>query len=115
MPNTFKFTSYGVEYEIGFEKTSYCYGGGLAIEAYCKEPGDELWEPYGSLTVNIEGVPVASGSSAFLDTNNCRDLCEFVFEKGWATPIGAGRSGYCTYPLVVFTDEFLNEICETAQ
>ena len=107
---TFNFTNrYGTEYEIAFEKMSYAYGGGLAIAVHCQEEADGWWEPYATLTVNIDPLP--SPSMAYLDTNNVPDLAEFVVEKGWAREIGFGQSGYCTYPLVKFTEEFLDEIC----
>ena len=106
--NTYKFKSrYGTEYEIAFERTGYVYGG-LAVEAYDKDE-EYGWEPYGTLTVNLGGF--CPTNQAYLDTNNLPDLAEFVLDMGWAEVINEGQSGWCTYPLVEFTDEFLNEIC----
>lgn len=39
------------------------------------------------------------------------DLVEFVMSNGWAKEIGEGHSGFCTYPMVEFTEEFVNEVC----
>lgn len=107
--NTYKFTNrYGTEYEIAFEATRYVYGG-LAIEVHCREQEQGWWEPYGTLTKNLGYL--TSTSRAYLDANNMPDLVEFVLEKGWCEKVGEERSGFCTYPLVEFTDEFINEVC----
>ena len=52
---------------------------------------------------------------AYLDSNNVPDLVEFVIGKGWCEQVGEGASGFCTYPFVEFTDEFLDEICVTEE
>jgi hypothetical protein len=107
------FTSrYGTDYTLAFEKASYAYGGGLAIEVHCREKGEGWWEPYATLTKNL--YPVGD-SQAYLDENNLPDLVERVIAEGWAVPIGADTSGFCIYPLVQFTDEFLDEICYDAE
>lgn len=105
---TFKFTSrYGTKYKLMFEKTRYV-SGGVAIEVWCAED-DDCWEPYATMTKNLGYLP--SAKWAYLDTNNVPDLAEFVIDKGWCEQVGEGRSGFCSYPLVRFTDEFLDEIC----
>ena len=111
---TFNLTSYGHEYNIYFERTAYCYNDALAVMAYCSEPGEDFWEPYGVLTVNISEFSLGP-NVAYLDTNNSAALCELVMSNGWAKQIGEGRSGWCAYPLVEFTDEFLRDICECAE
>lgn len=113
MGKLIEFTSeWGTEYTLAFEKARYCYGDGLAIEVHCRERGEEWWEPYATLTVNIDPV---MEKQAYLDTNNVGDLCERVMAEGWAKQVGEGRSGYCTYPLVEFTDGFLDEVCFDAE
>lgn len=102
---------YGDNYTLAFERAEYCFGD-IAIEVHCKEEGEEWWEPYATLTVNLG---LCFDGQAHLDTNNVKHLCEFVMERGWAKRIGEGASGYCTYPLVEFTDEFLNDICLDAE
>jgi len=112
---TFNFKSrYGTEYELAFEKATYAYFGNLAIEVHCKDKRERyaFWEPYATLTVNLDPV---MPNMAYLDSNNVPDLCEFVIDKGWAEKIGEGTSGFCTYPLVLFTDEFLNDVCEVVE
>lgn len=105
--NTCKFKNrYGDEYEIFFEKVRYLYGG-LAIDVWNKH--EYGWEPYGTLTKNLGDFPPTS--CAYLDANNLPDLAEFVLGNGWAEVIGEGSSGYCTYPFVQFTDEFLENVC----
>ena len=114
MGKIFEFTSrFGGKYEIKFIKTAYMCDGSLAIVVEDMEPGSEWWESYGNLTVNIGGF-FFGPHMAYLDTNNVPDLCDFVLDMGWATIVGEGRSGYCTYPLVEFSEEFIDEICEVA-
>lgn len=111
---TFDFTSrWGDKYEIAFAKTRYVSGNNLAVEVACREDGEEWWEPYGMLTVNIGWT--FGERQAYLDTNNVPDLVEFVMSNGWAKEIGEGHSGFCTYPMVEFTEEFVNEVCVTEE
>lgn len=108
---TFDFTSrFGTKYEIFFERGNYV-NGNLAVATSCREEGEEFFEDYGNLTVNLIDYAVPP-KCAFLDTNNVPDLCDFAIANGWCKTVGSGRSGFCTYPLVEFTDEFLGEICE---
>ena len=102
---------WGDKYEIAFFKANYVSGDNLAVEVECREENQEWWEPYGMLTVNL-GYTFGA-RQAYLDTNNVPDLVEFVMGKGWAKEIGEGHSGFCTYPMVEFTEEFVDEICET--
>lgn len=105
--NTYQFKSrYGTEYEIAFEKTLYVYDG-VAVEVWCRE--ENYWTPYATLTKNLGDFPPTH--CAYLDANNVPDLVEFVIGNGWAEQVGEGRSGWCTYPFVEFTDEFLDEVC----
>lgn len=106
-------SSYGTEYTIAFERLNYVYGGNLAIEVHSREKGEEWWEPYATLTKNLGGF--YSEREAHMDTNNIRDLCDMVIERGWAEVIGTDHSGFCEYPLVRFTEEFLEEICYDAK
>lgn len=104
----FEFESrYGGKYKLMFEKARYVYGG-VAIEVWCTEDG-KFWEPYATLTKNLGDFPPTS--CAYLDANNVPDLVEFVVDNGWCKRIGEKQSGFCTYPFVEFTDEFLDGIC----
>ena len=107
--NTFEFENrFGTRYTVSFEKKTYIYRG-TAIEVWCKEPGSCYWEPYAMLTKNLGDLPPTN--LAYLDGNNVPDLVEFVLGNGWCKKVGECSSGYCVYPLVEFTEEFLNEIC----
>ena len=107
-----EFTSrYGGTYEIRFVKANYACDGSLAIVVEDFEPDFEYWEPYCNLTVNLGGFGFGQ-RTAYLDANNVPDLCEFVIENGWAKVIGEGRSGFCTYPLVEFSSDFIDVICK---
>ena len=101
---------WGGECEIRFVKTSYVQDGTLAITVLSRERNSKFWEPYAKRTVNL-CLPL-DGNEAYIDEINVPDLCGFVIEKGWARNVGSGKSGWCTYPKVEFTDEFLREICE---
>lgn len=47
---------------------------------------------------------------AYIDTNNCPFALELL-KYGFAQDTGlTKKSGFCTYPLWVFNEEFLNEI-----
>ena len=106
---TFEFENIaGEEIEIKFVKAEYM-DGNLAIAVHSFEPDEDCWDMYGMLTVNL-GHSMYEGE-AYLDTNNCGHLCQWFMQQDWAEFVGAGQSGYCTYPLVAFTYEFLDEIC----
>lgn len=102
-------SKWGKEYEIRFIATEYI-DGNTAVLVESVEPDIGWWEPYGDATVNL-GEPLLEGM-AYLDTNNMQDMADFMMMHGWCEPIGFGHSGFCTYPLVKFTDEFLNTVCE---
>ena len=113
MSKSFQFKSrHGKTYEIRFVKTRYTYDGSLAVQVECFDSGFNCFMPYGNLTVNLDCGNL--GCSAFLDSNNSPDLCDFVIANGWAKEYGQKRSGFCTYPLVIFSDKFLNDVCEEA-
>lgn len=115
MAQTFEFTSkYGTNYEIVFTLAEYM-NGNTAVIVDCRniDEDDDYWDLYGDLTTNL-GMPFGR-NYAFLDTNNLQDLCDFVLMHGWAEVTDHMQSGFCTYPLVRFTDEFLDEICEKGE
>ena len=89
-------------YKIKLEKGWY-EGDQLAITAICWDPDLKFWEPYGTLTKNLnyEGDDPAPEDCAYLDTNNIKNVEEFV--KDFAEFTGKRKqSGYCTYPLYKF-------------
>ena len=66
-------------------------------------------EPYAVLTVSF-GEFISVKNSAYIDTNNCR-FADQLLDQGIAEPTSfTKQSGFCTYPLWVFKEEFLQEI-----
>ena len=79
--------------------------GSLAVQML--REGEEGWEPYATLTVNLNDTRSQNGSFAYVDTNNLPAAPEFLVENGLATYTGLTRpSGFCAYPLFAFTSEF---------
>lgn len=78
---------------------------GLAILLDETESG----EPYAVLTVSF-GEFISVKNSAYIDTNNCR-FADQLLDQGIAELTSfTKQSGFCTYPLWVFKEEFLQEI-----
>ena len=102
----FEFNFLGEKHKARFTKNEYANNSNLYIGVVTEEDG--YWEPWCDLTVNL-GIPVPR-NEAFLDTNNCApEIITKLLGKGYAVDTGVRRSsGFCTYPLVRFTDEFLN-------
>lgn len=100
---------WGQAHQLAFQRASYAHGGSLAVMAWCWSE-DGYWEPYASLTVNLDDG-AASRNRAYLDANNVEGLCDFVVGNGWAEVVGVGASGFCAYPLVEFSEEFVSDIC----
>lgn len=69
----------------------------------------ETKDPYAVLTVSF-GEFISIKNSAYIDTNNCR-FADQLLEQGIAEATGLTKSsGFGTYPLWVFKEEFLKEI-----
>ena len=81
--------------------SKYIYNNRLAVQlTTAKAP----WEPYATLTVNLDGERLDSSNQAFVDTNNCPWAPEFLEDNGIAKPTGVtAKSGFCTYPLYEFS------------
>ena len=109
-PVKFK-SQWGNEYDVIFVKSSYRNNNRIYIGCYCEDKECGGYEPYCDVTVNIAS-DMPEGNYGYLDTNNAdRNLIGLMFENKWIENTGrVGFSGYCTYPLVKFTDEFLNMI-----
>lgn len=76
---------------------------GLSVQLNEADTG----EPYTSLTVSF-GEFISIKNSAYIDTNNCyfaEQILPQIAEKTSFTK----QSGYCTYPLWVFNEDFLKE------
>ena len=114
MEKTYKLKMYDETYNIMLRKTTYKNNGTLAIAMVCiNEDGYE--EDFGMLTTNINDSDIlADDSSAFIDTNNLSN--EIV---GWLTKNKIakqtpfmGFSGYCSYPLMHFNENVINNMVE---
>lgn len=99
---------YGDAYKVRFSVERYDVDGSLAVTMDCDSGG--WWEPYATLTVNL-GSPLAGDTSAFIDTNNMgQDVVRWLEEHGIAHATGEeAKSGYCTYPLMEFDEDFIKE------
>ena len=76
----------------------------IGIKFNCIENGVEI--PYVNLTVNFCEF-IGFKCSAYIDTNNFPDAVELL-QKGFAKDSGFTKnSGFCTYPLWVFEEDFL--------
>lgn len=66
-------------------------------------------EQYAVLTVSF-GEFISLKNSAYIDTNNC-PFASQLLKEGIARETGfTKQSGFCSYPLWIFTEEFLKEI-----
>ena len=108
-----KFMSqWGEEYNIIFVKDNYANNNRIYVGCMCEDEEYGGYEPYCSVTVNID-FPLPEGNFAFLDTNNGdRNLFKLMFDKGYMEEIEGlmGFSGFCAYPVVKFSDEFIEMI-----
>jgi hypothetical protein len=86
----------GVFLQVG----KYRADNSVAIQAWNMEVG-----PIATLTVCIPGGQLKE-NEAYLDTNNCPWVLDFMENKGLAKRTGkVGYSGYCTYPVVTLDME----------
>ena len=70
---------------------------------------DQSNEQYAVLTVSF-GEFISLKNSAYIDTNNC-PFAPQLLKEGIAQETGfTKKSGFCSYPLWIFTEEFLKEI-----
>lgn len=97
--------SWGDEMELMLYKDTYESNGNLALFAVANEDG--IWEEYADVTVNVE--PMLPGCAA-LDTNNSFDLVTALVTSGDVTLLGNVQSGFCTYPVGLFADEFIKSV-----
>lgn len=106
-PIKFK-SQWGDEYKVIFYKDNYVDNNRLYIGCMCEDEEYGGYEPYCDITVNLAQY-MPNGNFGFLDTNNGDpNLFNLMSERGWVEDTGImGTSGFCIYPLVKFSDEFL--------
>ena len=103
MKDTTTYKMYGREYTLKFLRAKYQNNGNTAVRILCKEGDEEFYEPFGVLTVNVKTF--SNPYKACIDTNNMpEDLLEHL-----DTHI---RSGYCSYPVVLFDHDWLDALAE---
>lgn len=91
-------------YRVRPYTTRYIFGEGLCIHLQCCDE-DCYGEPFGNLTVNIQGK-TCEKDEAYVDTNNMPNAEQFIKEYRLGKPTGkTAKSGYCTYPLYKFDME----------
>ena len=82
---------------------------GIAITLDFTDPETGQLEPYAILTKSF-GEFIGLKNSAYIDTNNCY-FAQQLLAQGMAKDTGFYKeSGFCTYPLWQFEEEFLREI-----
>ena len=108
MEKTMKLSSrYGGEYQVSLEINTYLNNGCMYIGLV--EQG-EYPEPYGDLTVNLEGK--APDYCGYVDLNNMPELEKFIEDNDLGEFTGlTRRSGFCEYPLYMFNVDKLREMC----
>lgn len=74
------------------------------------EQSEEYSEPYGDMTVNLDGK--APDYCGFVDLNNMPELEKFIEDNKLGEFTGLMKqSGFCQYPLYLFDPERLRELC----
>ena len=110
-----KFMSqWGTEYDVTFVKKTYANNQRLYVGCLYEDKEYGGYEPYCDVTVNLPDQSLPQGNYAFLDTNNGDSkLFELMQKKGWIKNTGfIGCSGFCRYPIVRFSDKFIEMIPE---
>jgi len=79
----------------------------IGVETWNEEL--QYWEPWCDLTVNLPGMDCEE-NTAFLDINGCNpEIIAELHKKEYIQDMGViVPSGYCSYPLVQFSQEFLD-------
>lgn len=96
-----RFSKTGRTYPVTLRFTRYTNNQTLAVQLV-QASGHVLGVTLATITVNLSG-PTQNDTHAFLDTNNCPWVEEFLRDNDIAKPVGVNmRSGFCTYPLYEF-------------
>lgn len=106
------------EITVAFWKSAYEVNKGLYIGCICKNEDGE-WEDFCDVTKNMpmelsENYPM--DHCGLLDSNNLPECIYNLFVKNnWLSILGVvtAPSSFCKYPLVLFSDELLNDVCIT--
>ena len=92
------------------EKSEYVKPARLFLGLWTRNYGEEYFEPYCDITVNIPEEKLSGESCAFVDTNNAPFITEFLEKHNLAEPTGRlGFSGFCVYPEYKFNTEEISK------
>lgn len=108
---------WGNDLTVFFAKSTYNTGSGLFVECYVETvdeyDGETYEEAYTPVSVNF-GVQTEP-DTIFVDANNSGHLVEWMLAKGLATLTGnAIPSGFCVYPEVRLSQEFIDGLFNLA-
>lgn len=109
-PIEITFVFFGKEYKARFWKNNYLNNNNTYIGILTWDEQYKYWEPWGDLTVNLDVQLEAN--KGFINVNySGHEIVAALMEKGYVKDTGILRqSGFCVYPLVEFSEEFLNAI-----
>ena len=112
MKDTMNYACWGTHYELKFIRGTYQNNGNTAVQIMCKTDGEDFYEPFAMLTVNLKSMK--SPYKACIDTNNLGmnvDLLAHLESEGvYRETDSYIISGYCTYPVVEFDHEWLDSL-----
>ena len=113
--NFMKFmTQWGNEQTVFFVKNTYVNNGRLCIHCWCEDEEYGGYEPYCDVTVNLPSY-LPKGNYAYLDVNNGDpNLFAAMVERGYMEYVEGmfAYFGWNSYPMVKFSDEFLETLKE---
>lgn len=94
--------------DMRFVRSKYVDNGRPYVEAWCKEEGNDYYECYADVTVNLFAPLTAiDGYHVHVDTNNVPRLVDWMCEQGFMTKTGkVAQSGFCEYPEVELNHEW---------
>ena len=92
------------------EKSQYVKPARLYLGLRTRDYGEDYFEPYCDITVNLPGEMLSGENCAFVDTNNAPFIPGFLEANGLAEPTGMlGFSGWCVYPEYRFNMEEISK------
>lgn len=98
-------TEYAVYEGVFLQVSKYAFDNSLAVMAENRQDG-----PIATLTVNLQDGDLEE-NEAYVDTNNCPWVLDFIKEHNLGTLTGKKRQrGFCTYPAVKFDIDQLEKL-----
>lgn len=102
-------SAYGGTYLVQPEVNLYANNDNLSVSLLSYEKEGDYWEPFCSVTTNIEKLPYLYGA---IDTNdNGPQMIAFLEKNGFGESVGLSlHSGFCDYPVFRFNEEKLRRV-----